>query len=212
MRLLEIGEGFAASAGAVELTLTLRPDDEVNIELRGRIGEWQVERTLRADDRVEHSHGSVWRHLVSNSLGVSSWTLDEWLQSFGPGTVGRAFSELQDPARRSFEDRLTLGEVDLGDAGAFDGTALTVHVVPESPEDAEAWAAWLVWDGLREPVSRHELEAHLAAVRARFQKHDVALPDPDALLQEAHERIHEDPRAWRLIAPADLGLWEVPHG
>ena len=212
VRLLELGDGYTDTAGTIELTLTLHVDQEPTLRLLGRVHGRQIDRTWPASDRVRHTHEAVWRHLVSEAVGAQAWTLDEWARSFGPGTLGRDFSEVPDAARRSFEERLSVDAVDLGHAGRFDGTSLTVGVAPESQQDADAWAAWLVWDGLHDHVSQSELDAHLASVGSRFPHHRVELPDPRDLLNEAHGRLQEDHRAWRLVAPADLGLWEVTPG
>jgi len=212
VRLLELGEGFADTAGSVELILTLCADQEPTLRLHGQVDSQRIDRSLEVGDRVEHTHGTLWRHLVRNAVNVPDERLEEWEARFGIGTVGRSFSELGDAARRAFEERLTVRNVELDHAGRFDGTSLTVAIAPESDDDAHQWADWLVWDGLHDHHARHELEAHLTAVTQRFPHHRVELPVPGVFLQDARRRLRDDHRAWRLVAPGDLGLWEVTHG
>ena len=61
-------------------------------------------------------------------------------------------------------------------------------------------------------LSVKELKQHLTEVAARFTHHHVDTPTPTALLAEARTRLGQDFRAWRLLAPAELGLWEVTRG
>jgi hypothetical protein len=208
VRLLELGDGFTDQDGTIELSLTLRVDAGPMVRLQAQ----DLDRELDASGRVGQDHAATWRQLVRQALGIGDWQLDDWAGQFGAGTIGRSFADVHEAGLRSFEERLSVDEMHLSEAGRFQGTSVTVDVVPADLEDANAWATWLVWDGLHDHVSRQELEAHRTAVEARFRHHNVEIPHPGLLLQEAYGRLHEDTKAWRVVAPADLGLWEVTNG
>lgn len=213
----EVAErGLAGEPGQLRLVVEWEEEQPLpRLALRGELEAvaedgkpWRVDcplETPRAFAGV--TYDDLWRDLVASSTGLPAGELKTWRRRAGTRVVPVTFDDLQQAARRSMRQDLSVPEVALDGLGRFDPTVLeAVALVPREASDAQSWAEWLQWESLSDYVVPAALEDAAREIAERFPFHSPRLPVADELLRRA-KAAPQDPRARFLLAPADLGLW-----
>lgn len=214
--LFQLGElaesGAAGPTGELRLMFTW--DAEPSLRLSGRLpldGEGTNTKPIDAGVSVSEvvarlSREGLWRSLVTRATQVSGPELERWQATTGKPVVPVPFSSLPAAARHSFRRDLDVPASDLVGLGRFEATVLKdVDLVPAADGDAQAWLAWLQWEGITDYVTPALLERQGREQRARFPHHSPRVLSASDLLAKA--RVDRDERAWFVLGPSDLGLW-----
>ncbi len=155
-----------------------------------------------------YSYADLWCQLVGAAERLPPSTLMQWRGATERSVLPLPFQRLAEESRRTFSKSVAIPALRVGSLGDFQPAQIhEVEVVPASATDAQAWCDWLQWDELARGYATPEtLVASAASVGARFRDHRVQPRDPADLLRRARQD-RTDPRAWHVLAPADLGLW-----
>lgn len=221
--------GHFNQAGQIQLHLEWAPGDPAPaVQLTGSVPSPELpnpDKKKATSLRIDHhftpqfesllsesrpTFNSVWIQLAAYAAATESNTLGRWLFKAKRLVLPQAFTSGDEAALRHFMQDLTVPEIPelmLPGLGAFNGTVLKqVDLVPANDEDAQAWASWLLRDGITEYMTPGKITALAESVRGRFAFHSPTLPSPQEVLT-SYVKQPEDPRARFVLAPHDLGLW-----
>lgn len=180
---------------SLRLTVTLAPGAEGTIDLLGAVDGVQQSRAFAPPPDL--SFAAAWPLL----LGPRA-------RDWDGGSLAAAFDELTDAAREHFVHTLKLTMPTHRSWGALQAAPVRgVPVRARAADDAQAWAEWLVTNGVTTYLPASRYREAWAASRARFPGHAVAeVPQRELAARLRPGAEVNPPRYWHLQAPTDWNL------
>ena len=207
-------EGENLSSKKLTLNTRITPGRKLDITLQG-----ELRPSSRNGPALQVNHDidppkellSVNYNEVRVELATQGSGVEPRKNGDGNLVVPVPFNErLDTAARNSMRMDIPVSKPDLSDFGLghFEKTELEgMSVEPDTNEDAQQWARWLLLNGLDDYKTPGLIREVEQKIHGRFSNHQIQPTDPEDLLQEARDST-DKPWSRFLLAPYDLNLWE----
>ena len=189
-----------------KLNLTIK----IDFTLHSPITRFEIEETLHDDRDLPQEVDSmeVWKRILSQHPQSNSL---KWDENYFALRV--KFSSLNNRERKTFSKLLNFNKIDLSDLGlgTFNDVQVSkIPIIPETLEDALAWAKWLlIEEHLTDYVDTQKWIELIKKIRQKPQfaefSQQLYLPSRDDLARELFNKNQQfSEKFWYLQAPIDL--------